>query len=263
MTKLHGAWIWYELMTPDATGAKAFYEAVVGWHITPGTDAPLFYGHIANADGGDTGGILPLSADMLAGGAHPGWLGYIGVEDVDAAVAAIVARGGRVIMPKMTIPVGSFALLTDPGGAAFYVMTPQMPEGMEDQPSTAFSTSLPGRCSWNELHAASDTAAIAFYGEVFGWTVPDAMDMGPFGTYHFLAHEDGGIGAVMTKAPHIPVPNWTHYFRVPSIAAACSAIAAHDGQIIHGPQEVPGGDWIINGIDPQGAAFALVGQKGE
>ena len=30
---LHGSWIWYELMTPDADGSKAFYERVVGWTI--------------------------------------------------------------------------------------------------------------------------------------------------------------------------------------------------------------------------------------
>ena len=28
-----GAFIWYELMTPDAAAAKAFYDAVVGWDI--------------------------------------------------------------------------------------------------------------------------------------------------------------------------------------------------------------------------------------
>ena len=42
MTTLNGSWIWYELMTTDAAGAKAFYEAVVGWQITPGTEGPLF-----------------------------------------------------------------------------------------------------------------------------------------------------------------------------------------------------------------------------
>ena len=26
-----GDFIWYELITPDPTGAKAFYDAVVGW----------------------------------------------------------------------------------------------------------------------------------------------------------------------------------------------------------------------------------------
>ena len=46
-----GAFIWYELMTPDAEGAKAFYDAVVGWTISEG--APEFGGYrmIGTADG--------------------------------------------------------------------------------------------------------------------------------------------------------------------------------------------------------------------
>ena len=206
--------------------------------------------------------MLPLSADMIAGGAHPAWVGYIGVDDVDIAMAAIVARGGQVLMPKTTIAVGSFAMVTDCCGAPFYVMTPQMPAGMAGQQSTAFSRSLPGRCSWNELHAGNDAAAIEFYSGLFGWTVPDTMDMGPVGTYHFLSHGEEAIGALMTKAPHIPAPGWAFYFRVPNITTAAAAVAANGGQVVHGPMDVPGGDWIVNGIDPQGAAFALVGNKG-
>jgi uncharacterized protein len=31
--------------------------------------------------------------------------------------------------------------------------------------------------------------------------------------------------------------------------------------VINGPMEVPGDDWIVQGIDPQGAMFSLVGAK--
>ena len=50
-----GGFIWYELMTPDAEGAKAFYEAVVGWTI--GEAAPEFKGYrmIGRSDGGSAG----------------------------------------------------------------------------------------------------------------------------------------------------------------------------------------------------------------
>ena len=56
---------------------------------------------------------------------------------------------------------------------------------------------------------------------------------------------------------------WLFYFGVPSIAAATAAVEANGGQVIMGPNEVPGGVWIIVGIDPQGAGFGLVGPKGE
>ena len=48
---------------------------------------------------------------------------------------------------------------------------------------------------------------------------------------------------------------------VPSIDAAKTRIEQAGGAVTHGPQEVPGPMFIIQGTDPQGAAFALVGGK--
>ena len=65
----------------------------------------------------------------------------------------------------------------------------------------------------------------------------------------------------MKKMPEMPVAMWNHYFRVASIEAAKAIVEAQGGQIINGPMQVPGDDWIIQGIDPQGAMFSLVGGK--
>jgi predicted enzyme related to lactoylglutathione lyase len=86
------------------------------------------------------------------------------------------------------------------------------------------------------------------------------MDMGPMGTYEFLRH-GALIGAVMTKMPDMPVSAWAFYFRVDDIDKAVAQVKAGGGTVYNGPQEVPGGDYVINGIDPQGAHFALVGAK--
>ncbi|HCO64552.1 MAG TPA: VOC family protein, partial [Alcanivorax sp.] len=45
------------------------------------------------------------------------------------------------------------------------------------------------------------------------------------------------------------------------IDAALKAITEHGGQILHGPDEIPGGDFALKGVDPQGARFALVGAR--
>ena len=74
MTTLQGSWIWYEIITPDPEGSKAFYDAVVGWNIQPTHEHNPDYGFIVNADGGMTGGILRLAQDMADNGARPnGW----------------------------------------------------------------------------------------------------------------------------------------------------------------------------------------------
>jgi predicted enzyme related to lactoylglutathione lyase len=260
MGTLQGSWLWYELMSADPAGSKAFYEAVVpGWTMTPGAPETGDYGFIANADGGMTGGVLGLTKDMTDHGARPCWLGYIGVDDCDAAAKAVEAAGGKILMPARDVPMaGRIAMVADCCGAPFYIMTPTPPPGGGE--STAFSTTLQGRCGWNELLAGNQANALAFYTALFGWTLPEPMDMGPMGKYQFIDHDGIGVGAIM-QAPEGAPPGWYHYFRVASIAKAAETIPAHGGKVMNGPMEVPGGDWIVQGIDPQGAMFSLVGGK--
>ena len=50
------------------------------------------------------------------------WLAYFSVDDADAAVAKAMELGAGVVVPTESMEgVGRFAVLTDPGGAAFGV----------------------------------------------------------------------------------------------------------------------------------------------
>jgi uncharacterized protein len=67
---------------------------------------------------------------------------------------------------------------------------------------------------------------------------------------------------MMTRDPkNSPVPFWLFYFNVENIDAAVSRVKDKNGQVLMGPHQVPGDQWIILGLDPQGALFALVGPK--
>jgi len=66
---------------------------------------------------------------------------------------------------------------------------------------------------------------------------------------------------MMNKPEEMPMPAWLFYFNVPALDAAVDQIKAGGGHIIMGPMEVPGGQWIVNATDPQGAHFALVAPK--
>ena len=57
------------------------------------------------------------------------------------------------------------------------------------------------------------------------------------------------------------MPVWLYYFNVEAIDAAAARVTAGGGQVINGPHEVPGGAWIIQCMDPQGAMFALVAPR--
>jgi uncharacterized protein len=255
-----GDFIWYELMTPDPEGSKAFYDAVVGWDIS-GEGPPEYGGYrMINSNGAFAGGVLPLTAEMQQHGARPTWLGYLNVNDVDRKVSEIESAGGKAVMPPNDIPnVGRIAMVADPQGAPFYVMKPIPPTGRENEPSTVFSPADQGRCAWNELSTSDPVAARRFYGDQFGWTTENFMPMGDQGEYRFIDHHGLTLGAIAGTMGDLP-PHWRFYFRVPSVSKAKATAEAKGGKIMMGPMEVPGGDHIVIGIDPQGAEFALVGK---
>jgi predicted enzyme related to lactoylglutathione lyase len=251
---LHGDFIWYELITPDPDGAKAFYEAVMGWEVGPASPEHNGYREIRSGDG-HTGGMLPLTDEMRQHGARPAWLGYIGVDDVDRAVESIERGGGKELMPAWDIPgIGRIAMVADPQGVPFYVM-----RGAVDEVSTAFSLETPGRCGWNELATSDPVAAIDFYTSRFGWEKGEAMPMGDMGNYQILNHAGRHLGAIMRAGPGMP-SRWRFYFRVDDVDDAKAKVESGGGTVVHGPQEVPGGERILIGTDPQGAEFALVGK---
>jgi len=83
------------------------------------------------------------------------------------------------------------------------------------------------------------------------------MDMGEMGVYQMFGR-GGGIpnGGIMKPPPGAPAA-WMPYAMVKDAKAAAATATASGGKIINGPMEVPGGDWIAQGIDPQGAMFAV------
>lgn len=259
-TSPHGSHIWYELITPDPAEAKSFYDAVIGWDIEPRPAGEMDYRMIRRSDGGNAGGVMRLTDEMAQHGARPAWFGYVAVNDVNATVAQVEAKGGKVQLPAFDIPgVGRIAMFADPQGNTLYVMTPTPPSGHEDKVSDVFSPTEAQRVSWNELTTPEPGAARTFYGEMFGWTSDEFMPMGELGEYRFFAHEGTTIGALCQPGPDGSF-GWRYYIRVPSISKAVEAVQAGGGTVAMGPHEVPGGDYIIIGNDSQGAEFALVGK---
>ena len=258
-----GGFIWYELITPDPAAAKAFYDPVVGWDMAADPVAPgMDYRMIQRSDGGNAGGVLTLTDEMRAGGARPIWLGYLHAADVDAKVAAVEADGGTMLMAPWDQPgVGRLAMVADPWGAPFYLMAPLPPEGDANAASDVFSVDQPQHVRWNELSSSDADGAVDFYTRHFGWRQEGDMDMGEFGKYRFLYEGGTMIGAIMPKMPQMPVSLWTYYIGVDDIDRAAAAVREGGGQILQGPMEIPGGEYSLNAVDPQGAAFGLVGPR--
>jgi predicted enzyme related to lactoylglutathione lyase len=252
---VHGRVLWYELLTTDVAGAEAFYTEVVGWTVAPFEGSPQPYRVWSRADGTGIGGLMAIPPGMNF---PPHWGMYVGVPKLEAAVAEIERRGGGSLSELIDVPdVGRMRTMKDPQGAAFSILEPAMPGSAADRAPEV------GDASWHELYTTDAEAALRFYSEVFGWSPTEALDMGPMGKYHMFGRGTGFGGGIMKKPAemaHVP-PSWGFYFRVPDVHAAAERIKGLGGQVLNGPMEVPGGDWVVNAMDPQGAAFGLHHKK--
>jgi uncharacterized protein len=82
------------------------------------------------------------------------------------------------------------------------------------------------------------------------------------GIYQMYGRNDLPLGGMYNKPAQMPgPPAWLHYIMVDDVPRAVEATKANGGQIVNGPMEVPGGDWIATGVDPQGAMFAVHAKK--
>lgn len=257
---LRGRLLWYELMTTDLAAAERYYTAVVGWTITPFADSTTGpYSLFTRPDGGPAAGAMALPAELVARHVPPHWMLYVGAPSLDLVVADAQRLGATVLSPVIDVPtVGRMQALADPQGAAFTVIEPApTSQGQPEAPPQL------GDASWVELMTTDAEAALRFYTDLFGWQSFDAVDMGPMGKYHMFGRHLGPLGGMMTKTAEMAqIPaNWGIYFKVPDITAATARVTANGGQVLNGPMEVPGGDWIVNGLDPQGAAFSLHAAK--
>jgi len=118
-----GSLVWNELMSRDTEGAKVFYRNAFGLaslskEAGDGADAYTEF----QVDGRSVAGMMSMAAGEFPPELPAHWLTYFATSDTDATVARVLELGGRVSMPPTTIPVGRFAIVTDPHGAPFAVI---------------------------------------------------------------------------------------------------------------------------------------------
>jgi predicted enzyme related to lactoylglutathione lyase len=255
MVNSHGRFVWYELMTTDIKIAKAFYASVVGWSTRDTSMPGSAYNLFATGDS-PVAGLVNVSEDARRTGATPHWLGYVGVDDVDAAAERIKQLNGAVYVPPTDVPnISRFSVVADPQMATLALVT-----GRSSGQAQPAGLSTRGRVGWHELLAADWEKAFAFYGELFGWQKADSH-VGVMGTYQGFSTGGAPIGGMFTKPATLPLPFWLYYFNVDDIEVAAKRVEGGGGQILYGPTEVPGGPWILHCTDPLGAIFALLDRR--
>jgi predicted enzyme related to lactoylglutathione lyase len=244
-----GRFVWYELLTSDPKAAQAFYGEVTGWKTQPfgdGSDYTMFVGNQ-----GPLGGVTLLPEQAKAMGAPPYWQANVEVADVGATIAKVKQLGGKVYVEETVPNVGRFAVIADPQGAVISVFTPS--SAMESH-----DVAQPGEFSWHELYTTDHEAAFAFYKAIANWERLGEFDMGAMGKYVLWGRNGKQLGGMMTKPPEMKQPAWMYYVTTADLDAALGRAKAKGAKVMNGPMDVPGGQRIVQLLDPQGAAFALV-----
>lgn len=251
-----GSFIWYELLTSDPGNAIDFYSHVVGWGAQDSGNPHVRYTLLTVNDIPVAGAMSTADAQM--DGVPPMWSGHIMVEDLDGHVERLRQAGGTVHMEPMDIPdTGRFAIVADPNGASFQLFEPSRAD-RGDYPAPL----TPGTIGWHDLQPSNWDKAFAFYSSLFGWSKDETIDAGPMGSYHmFRTGGDFPVGGMMDGPSNENADKWRYYINVGNIDAALERVREKGGTIASGPDEVPGGQWVAQGRDPQNAWFGLVGTR--
>jgi predicted enzyme related to lactoylglutathione lyase len=252
-----GRFVWYELLSKDPQGALAFYPEVVAWKTQPFEGGPGPYTMFVSGQG-PIGGVTDLPEQARAMGAPSYWQANVVVANVDETVEEVKRLGGQVYVAEDIAGVGRFAVIADPQGAVISVFTPA-------QNMSAHETNRDGEFSWHELYTTDHEAAFAFYQRIAGWERLGEFDMGAMGKYLLWGKDGKQLGGMMTMPPGMKTPDgravppsWMYYVTASDFDAAFERAKAKGATVLNGPMDVPGGQRVVQLMDPQGAAFALV-----
>lgn len=107
---------WTELITPNKDASVSFYSQLFGW-TTEDMELPdgCVYTMFKVGDRPVAGCCVPPAESE----APPMWLSYVNVEDIDASVNKAKSLGATICKERVDLPMGSFAVISDPQGATF------------------------------------------------------------------------------------------------------------------------------------------------
>ncbi|MDB5700604.1 MAG: hypothetical protein JWL66_803 [Sphingomonadales bacterium] len=101
-----------ELPAADIAAAKTFYADIFGWDLTD-------YGPSYSCT---TTGTVDIGLQGDSGEATKAPLPVLPVADIEAALAAVTAAGGRIVRPIFAFPGGRRFHFLDPSGNELAIM---------------------------------------------------------------------------------------------------------------------------------------------
>lgn len=121
-----GAFAWAELLTTDGTSADEFYTSLTGISATQIGDGE-HYDYTVWTPAGQHAPVVGRLHAKLPPEVHAHWRTYFAVDPevgTDKMVKTATTLGATVTAEPNDIPAGRIAVLTDPTGAQFALLTP-------------------------------------------------------------------------------------------------------------------------------------------
>jgi uncharacterized protein len=131
-----GSFSWTELATRDTDAARLFYESVFGWQARRFEEWETGEYTLWHLGNDRIGGMVRMDERWPAG-IPDHWMVYFAVEDPDATACRVEELGGKVSVEPTDTPLGRFAVLTDPHGASFSIISPSHPALSEHPAASA------------------------------------------------------------------------------------------------------------------------------
>ncbi|HEX8691161.1 MAG TPA: VOC family protein [Longimicrobium sp.] len=251
-THAPGTFCWVDLSAHDAAAAKRFYPALLGWSVND-----MKYGEAEHevytmyeVDGRQVAASAAMGEDQKGMGVPPFWLSYVAVENADETAARAAELGGTVMAgPFDVLDAGRMAIVQDPTGAVFALWQAGRHQG-------AGLLGQPGALCWNELGTADPARARDFYTSLFGW---GAQEMETVAPYTMFAQGEQMVGGMYQLSPDMQMPPcWLPYFAVDDADATAERVRELGGQVLMGPEDIPGIGRFVLIQDPQGAFFYVI-----
>ncbi len=240
----HGTFSWAENTSTDPRAAEAFYVGLFGWdkHDIPINEHMSYT--MFELEGELVCALNGMMPDIQAQGIPSFWGNYVTVDDVDALVAPIQAKGGNILVEPMDVfDNGRMAYVVDPTGAALGLWQARNHIG-------AGIVNTVGAMSLNELWTPDVARAKAFYHAVFGWEYE-------FDGIFTRIFNRGRFNGGMLQLDDVE-PMWLPHFHMADVEAGIGRVKALGGAVeIDMQVDADGSRWSVV-RDPAGALFYIM-----
>ena len=246
-----GAPIWIDLASSDLDRSQEFYGSVFGWTFE--SYGPEYGGYL-NAFK-ESRPVAGLMANDPQWGFPDGWTTYFHTADIDATLEKAIAAGAFACAegakPMEIKDKGWMGLLVDTSGAFFGLWQPTGHRGFE-------VVNENGAPTYFQLTSRDYGKAIAFYREVFDWTIETVSDSDEF-RYSTVSFDGDPLLGMMDGTRDLAegVPsNWFFFLGADDVDKTVQLVLDNGGSVIRAAEDTPYGR-LAAVADPTGAGFNL------